>query len=102
MRPGSRSILPTATARDLRRSWRSSTARAWMDLNRGPLPYQFWPDRRLVGKRSAILGVIVGRVGSVWGGVAVTVGLSALRRLYLASCRGSYLASHDPLVPGSA
>jgi len=37
---------------------------------------RFWPGRRLVGPGSAILGVNVGRVGSVCGGVAVTVAVS--------------------------
>src|SRR6516162_7787197 len=39
-------------------------------------PYQSWPGRRSVGPGSATPGVTVGQVGSVCGGVAVTVAVS--------------------------
>jgi hypothetical protein len=48
-----------------------------MDLNHRPHPYQFWPERRLVGQGSVIPGVVVGYGGSACGGVAVTVAVSA-------------------------
>ena len=48
------------------------------DLDPRPLLYQFWPGRWSAGQGFAILAVAVGRVGSVFGGVAVTVAVSGL------------------------
>jgi hypothetical protein len=49
----------------------------YVDLNHGPLPYQFCPEPRSEGQASSILGAVVGSGGPVCDGVAVTVAVRA-------------------------
>jgi hypothetical protein len=51
---------------------------AGLDVNQGPLLYQFYPRHRSVGQGAAMLGVVMGHAGSVCGGVAVIVAVSVL------------------------